>query len=127
MRQAKVSYSQRISRPKPFQLTPIERRDEARSVFRGNPYLRPEYTDALELGLQEAHSWGSIQLNPYLRKTAHAVRFLQTVDTTGLSVATFANVASLTTVGTDLNINVHHGPVTLFGGGSAYRYSSDAS
>jgi len=127
MRQAKVSYSRRISRPNPFQLTPFETRQDSRSVFRGNPNLRAEYTDALELGLQEAHSWGSIQLNPYLRKTEHAVRFLQTVDTTGLSVATFANVASLTTVGTDLNINVHHGPLTLFGGGSAYRFSSDAS
>ncbi len=127
MRQAKLSYSRRISRPSPFQLSPIEYRQDAHSIFLGNPYLRPEYTDAFELGLQEAHGWGSIQLNPYLRKTAHAVRYIQTVDTTGLSVATFANVASTTTVGTDLNINFHHGPVTLFGGGSAYRYRSDAS
>ena len=127
MRQAKLSYSRRISRPSPYQLTPIEFRQDARSVFRGNPNLRAEYTDALELGLQEAHSWGSIQLNPYLRQTAHAVRYIQTVDTTGLMLATFANVASTTTVGTDLNINVHRGPVTLFGGGSAYRYRSDAS
>ena len=127
MRQAKLSYSRRISRPSPYQLTPIEYRQDARSIFRGNPSLRPEYTDALELGLQEAHGWGSIQLNPYLRQTAHAVRFIQTVDTTGLMLGTFANVASTTTVGTDLNINFHHGPVTLFGGGSAYRYRSDAS
>jgi ferric enterobactin receptor len=127
MRQAKVSYSRRISRPNPFQLTPIEYRQDARSVFRGNPDLRAEYTDALELGLQEAHGWGSIQLNPYLRKTAHAVRFIQTVDTTGMSVSTFDNVASTTTVGTDLNVSYHRGPLMLFGGGSAYRYSSDAS
>lgn len=127
MRQAKVSYSRRISRPNPFQLSPVEYRQDARSVFRGNPDLRPEYTDALELGLQEAHGWGSLQLNPYLRKTAHAVRYLQTVDTTGTSVSTFANVASTTTVGADLNVNFRHGPITLFGGGSAYRYSSDAS
>jgi outer membrane receptor protein involved in Fe transport len=127
MRQAKLSYSRRISRPNPFQLSPIESRQDARSVFRGNPYLRPEYTDAYELGLQEAHGWGSIQLNPYLRRTAHAVRYIQTVDTTGLMVSTFDNVASTTTVGTDLNINFHHGPVTVFGGGGAYRYSSDAS
>lgn len=127
MRQAKLSYSRRISRPSPFQLSPIEYRQDARSIFRGNPYLRPEYTDAFELGLQEAHGWGSIQLNPYLRQTAHAVRYIQSVDTTGFSLATFSNVASTTTVGADLNINFHHGPVTLFGGGSAYRYRSDAS
>ena len=127
MRQAKLSYSRRISRPNPFQLTPIDYRQNAQSVFRGNPKLRPEYTDALELGLQEARSWGSIQLNPYVRKTAHAVTYIQSVDTTGLSVSTFDNVASTTTIGADLNMNYHHGPVTLFGGGGAYRYSSDAS
>jgi outer membrane receptor protein involved in Fe transport len=127
MRQAKVSYSRRISRPNPYQLSPIEYRENTRSVFHGNPTLQPEYTDAVELGLQEARSWGSIQLNPYLRKTAHAVRYIQTVDTSGVTVSTFDNVASTTTVGTDLNVTFRRGPLTLFGGGSAYRYSSDAS
>jgi hypothetical protein len=44
-----------------------------------------------------------------------------------VTLSTFDNVASTTTVGTDLNVNFHTGPLTLFGGGSAFRYSSDAS
>ncbi|MGH7602922.1 MAG: TonB-dependent receptor domain-containing protein, partial [Gemmatimonadaceae bacterium] len=78
MRQLKLSYSRRISRPNPWQLSPVVNRSDARHEFHGNPSLRPEYTDAFELGFQDAHSWGSVQLNPYLRKTAHAVRFIQT-------------------------------------------------
>jgi ferric enterobactin receptor len=127
LRQAKVSYSRRISRPNPYQLSPIENRSTARQVFRGNPALRPEYTDALELGLQDARAWGSLQVNPYLRRTTNAVRYIQSVDTAGISLGTFDNVASTTVVGTDLNVNYHTGPITLFGGGSVYRYSSDAS
>lgn len=127
LRQAKLSYSRRISRPNPYQLTPIEYREDARHLFHGNPALRPEYTDALELGLQEARTWGSIQLNPYLRKTAHAVRYIQTVDTTGITLSTFDNVASTTTAGTDLNLTFRRGPISLFSGGSVYRYTSDAS
>ena len=127
MRQAKISYSRRISRPNPFQLSPIEQREDARNVFRGNPELGPEYTHALELGLQETRGWGSVQLNPYLRRTMDAVRFIRTVDASGVSVGTFANVASTTTLGTDLNVTYRNGPLTLFSGGSAYRYSSDAS
>ena len=126
-RQAKISYSRRITRPNPHQLSPVEYRLEARTLFRGNPNLRPEYTDAIELGLQEAHSWGSIQLNPYLRHTAHAVRNIQFVDSSGASVSTYENVASTVTMGSDLNVNARHGPLTLGGGGSAYHYSSDAS
>jgi ferric enterobactin receptor len=127
MRQVKVSYSRRISRPNPFQLSPVVNRDDARSIFHGNPELRPEYTDALELALQETRGWGSFQLSPYLRKTAHAVRYIQVVDSTGITVGTFDNVASTLTVGSDLNLTYHTGPLTFFGGGSAYHYSSDAA
>ncbi|MEO7085804.1 MAG: TonB-dependent receptor [Gemmatimonadaceae bacterium] len=127
LRQAKISYSRRVSRPNPYQLSPIEYKQDTRNVFRGNPDLRAEYTDAMELGYQEAHSWGSIQLNPYLRRTAHAVRNIQFVDSTGVSVSTFDNVASSLTYGSDLNINAHHGPLQIGGGGSLYHYSSDAS
>ena len=127
LRQAKVSYSRRVSRPNPYQLSPIEFRQDTRNVFRGNPGLRAEYTDAFELGYQESRSWGSIQLNPYLRRTSHAVRNIQFVDSTGVSVSTFDNVASTLTVGSDLNLNAHHGPLQLGGGGSLYHYSSDAS
>jgi outer membrane receptor protein involved in Fe transport len=127
VRQAKVSYSRRVSRPNPHQLNPVEFRQDTRNVFRGNPALRAEYTDAMELGMQEARGWGSVQLNPYLRHTSNAVRNIQFVDSTGVPVGTFANVASTTTVGSDLNLNYHKGPLMLGGGGSAYHYKSDAS
>lgn len=127
MRSARISYSRRVSRPNPYQLSPIEMRQDTRNVFRGNPDLRAEYTDAIELGYQEARSWGSLQLNPYLRSTSHAVRNIQFVDSTGVSVSTFDNVASTMTIGTDLNVNARKGPLQLGGGGSVYHYSSDAS
>ena len=127
MRSARISYSRRVSRPNPFQLSPIETRMDTRNVFRGNPALRAEYTDAIEGGYQEARSWGSIQLSPYLRSTAHAVRNILFVDSTGVSVSTFDNVASTLTLGTDLNVNAHKGPLQLGGGGSLYHYKSDAS
>jgi ferric enterobactin receptor len=126
-RSARLSYSRRVSRPNPYQLSPIEMRQDTRNVFRGNPALRAEYTDAIEGGYQEARSWGSIQLSPYIRSTAHAVRNIQFVDSTGVSVSTFDNVASTVTVGSDLNVNAHKGPLQLGGGGSIYRYNSDAS
>jgi ferric enterobactin receptor len=127
LRQAKISYSRRVSRPNPYQLSPIEFRQDTRNVFRGNPGLRAEYTDALELGYQESRSWGSVQLSPYLRHTSHAVRNIQFVDSAGVSVSTFDNVASTLTLGSDLNVNAHHGPLQLGGGGSLYHYKSDAS
>ena len=127
VRQAKVSYSRRVTRPDPFQLNPVEFRQDTRNVFRGNPALRAEYTDAMEFGLQEARSWGSVQVSPYPRHTTNAVRSILFVYSTGVSVRTFANVASTTTIGSDLTLNLHNGPLMLGGGGSAYHYTSDAS
>jgi len=127
MRQAKVSFSRRVSRPDPGQLNPIEYRQDTRNVFRGNPNLDAQYTNSYELALQDARAWGSIQLNPYVRITDHAVRNIQFVDSTGVSVSTFANVANTRTIGTDLNLNVRKGPLQMFGGASAYQYKSDAS
>jgi outer membrane receptor protein involved in Fe transport len=126
-RQLKVSYSRRVSRPNPFQLTPVESRLDSRNVFHGNPDLRAEYTNAIEGGYLESRPWGSIQVTPYIRSTAHAVRNIQFVDSTGVSVSTFDNVASTMQIGTDVNINAHHGPWLLGAGGSAYHYKSDAS
>jgi outer membrane receptor protein involved in Fe transport len=127
MRQAKLSYSRRVTRPNPFQLSPIPWREDSRHEFRGNPALRPEYTDALELGFTETRGWGSVQLNPYLRRTANAVRYIQFVDDAGISISTFDNVASNQTAGADLNVNYRRGPLSLFGGASAWRYRSDAA
>jgi ferric enterobactin receptor len=127
LRQAKLSYSRRVTRPNPFQLNPLPFREDERREFRGNPRLRPEYTDAIELGLQETRPWGSIQLNPYLRRTTNAVRWLQLVDEEGVTVSTFDNIASNQTTGADLNVTYRRGRLNLFGGGSAWRYTSDAA
>jgi len=126
-RSLKFSYARRVSRPNPFQLTPVEQHLDSRNVFRGNPDLRAEYTNAIEGGYLESRPWGSFQLTPYIRSTAHAVRNIQFVDSTGVSVSTFDNVASTLTMGADVNVNAHHGPWLLSGGGSAYHYKSDAS
>ncbi|HEY2066170.1 MAG TPA: TonB-dependent receptor [Gemmatimonadaceae bacterium] len=127
MQQVKLSYSRRISRPDPFQLSPIPWHDDARSIYRGNPEVQPEYTDAFELGLQQTTGWGSVQLNPYVRKTAHAVRFIRYVDANGISIGTVDNVASTITMGTDLNATYKVGKLNFFGGGSAFHYRSDAA
>lgn len=126
-RQVRLSYSRRVSRPSPQQLSPVEYRQDARNVFRGKPGLRPEYTDAAELLFLDAHSWGTVLVNPYLRHAAHALRDIQFVDSSGVSVRTYDNVASTLAVGADLNVKVRHGPLTASGGGTLFQYSNDAS
>lgn len=127
LRQVKLSYSRRVSRPGPWQLSPIERREDSRNVFRGNPDLGADYTNSFDFALQDGRKWGSIQLSPYLRMTDHAVRDIQFIDTSGVLVRTFANVANNMSIGADLNVNYRRGPLQMYGAVSASRYKSDAS
>jgi outer membrane receptor protein involved in Fe transport len=123
----KASYARRISRPFPQFLSSIPVRSDQRTLFVGNPQLRPEYLNAYELTLQESPSWGSIQLVPYFRRSTDAVRVVQRVDSTGTSISMPDNVAQVSTTGADVNVAFHNGPVTFNVGGSGYRYVSDAA
>jgi outer membrane receptor protein involved in Fe transport len=127
LRQVKGSYSRRVSRPDPFQLSPIVSKQDSRNIYHGNPNLGAEYANSYDLSLQEGRKWGSIQINTYLRMTDHAVRSIQTIDSTGVTVRTFENLASTMTIGSDLNVNYRNGPLQLYINGSAWRYKSDAS
>ncbi len=124
--QVKASYSRRISRPDPSQLSPFVERQDAFNIFQGNPGLRPEYTDSYELGYQRSFAAGSVQLTPYYRRRPNAVRYIRTVDSSGITRGTFANVALSTSYGTDLNGNLRAGRLTLFGGGSVFGVRTDA-
>lgn len=126
LRTARLGYSRRITRPDAPQLDPSPFYEDARTVFRGNPLLQPEYTDAIEVSLQDGRPWGSVQVNPYVRFSEDAVRNIRAVNAEGVTVSTFANVASTRTIGTDLNTSIRRGALTLGFGGGMFHYQSDA-
>jgi outer membrane receptor protein involved in Fe transport len=125
MRQLRASYSRRITRPQAPMLDPAEFHESSKMIFRGNPDLRPEYTDAVELQLQDTRKWGTLQVNPYLRYSDDAVRQVRTIDADGVMTATFANVATVRTLGADLNANIRRGRLTLNTGGGLQDYRSE--
>ena len=109
--QARISYSRRVSRPNPYQLSPIEfQPGHAQRLPRQSRSCAPSTRTRSRSAIRSRGRWGSIQLNPYLRSTAHAVRNIQFVDSTGVSVSTFDNVASTLTVGVGSQRQRPHGP-----------------
>lgn len=124
--QLRASYSRRITRPQAGQLDPAERYETSQAVFRGNPDLRPEYTDAYEFGFQRTTGWGSLQVSPYFRHTGDAMRPIRTVDENGVTITTFANAATMRTIGADVNTSVRRGKLAVTVGGGLFDYRSDA-
>ncbi len=105
--QVKLSYSRRIRRPGTQELNPFPTFFDLQNVFLGNPQLSPEYTDAIELGLQHSGQLGSVQLSPFYRRTTDVIRIVIDTDdvVAGREVTSvsFKNLDTGSSWGADLN------------------------
>ena len=126
--QVKVSYSARIRRPDDAdQLDPIVHYQDPLNLSRGNPYLKPEHTNAYELGMQHTAGKATLQVTPFFRRTFDAVRTIRTIDSAGVTTRTFANVATSDSYGGDATVALSGTRLSGFVGSSAYRLVSNAS
>lgn len=125
--QLKLSYSTRIRRPDdPDLLDPTPHALDALNISVGNPHLRPEYIRAVELGFQRTGERVTLQVTPFYRHSNNAVRSIRTVNTSGVTTRTPANIATSDSYGTDATLALSGGRVSGFIGGSAYHESSNA-
>ncbi len=119
-RQVKLSYSTRIRRPDDTDiLDPTPHFADPLNLSRGNPYLKPEYVRALELGLQRTGERMTVQLTPFFRRTFDAVRTLRTIDSAGVATRTFANIATSDSYGGDATVALSGSRLSGFAGASA--------
>ena len=85
-------YSRRINRPGTWQLNPFPSFDDPLNIRQGNPRLRPEYVDAMELSANRLTAWGSLSLTPYYRRTTDVIRRISTVRADGVTVRSAQNL-----------------------------------
>ena len=123
-RQVKASYSKRIQRPQTQMLNSFLFYEDPLNRFRGNPYLRPEYTDAFELGFQQSGKLGSLQLTPFYRHTEGAIRRVRTSQGDTIT-STVANIATADSYGADANASLRAGRLTGFVGANVFHQDSD--
>jgi outer membrane receptor protein involved in Fe transport len=76
-----LSYSRRIQRPAYSDLNPFFTIRDRRNIFRGNPKIEPEYTNAYELGYIRYWEKASFSSVAYYRLTKNVIKRLQRVDT----------------------------------------------
>ncbi len=124
----KLSYSTRIRRPDEGDLLdPTAHYADPLNLSRGNPYLKPEYIRALELGLQRTGERVTVQVTPFWRHTLDAVRSIRTIDSLGVSTRTYANIATADAYGGDATVALGHSRLSGFAGASAYHQVSNAA
>jgi iron complex outermembrane recepter protein len=118
-----MSYSRRISRPGQWQLNPFTTISDPYNVARGNPYLKPELTDALELSAYYNTKPVLVTATVYYRQTNNPFSRYRVLETSGVAVTSWYNLNYNRSTGAELvtRLNLSKAlKMTL--NGNLYRY-----
>ena len=99
------SFSKRVNRPRSRQINPFEDRVDEYNIRKGNPYLKPEYSDSYEVNIGRYSRGISFNIGPYYRYTTEKISRFKTLNDAGISTATFANIDKEVSKGISLNLN----------------------
>ncbi len=100
-----LSYSRRIDRPQNRQLNPFEDRSDSLNVFKGNPDLRPQYHNALELGYTKTLGKTSLVTNLFYRLSTNLISTISTLMPNGVTYSTFQNISKGKSYGVEFIAN----------------------
>jgi iron complex outermembrane receptor protein len=97
-----LSYSRRISRPGQWQLNPFISISDPYNVSKGNPLLKPELTDAVELSAYYQAKIMLVTATVYFRQTNAPISRYRLLDSGGISVTSFYNLDYNRSTGAEL-------------------------
>lgn len=100
-----VSYSRRIRRPRYNDLSPFVTFSDERNYWSGNPDLKPEFTDAFELGHIKYFDEGSLTSSIYYRHTTDEIERIRRVDENGYSATRPENLNTEDAYGLEFTSN----------------------
>ncbi|BDS12865.1 outer membrane beta-barrel family protein [Aureispira anguillae] len=100
--QIQLSYSRRINRPRIHSLNPFGDQTDPQNIRIGNPYLKPEYINSIELTYAKYWKKGSFTTSLYYRHTTDVIRRLYNVDAQGAGYIQFTNFDEVHSYGVEL-------------------------
>lgn len=117
----KFTYSRRIDRPQPIQLSAAPIQSDAETVWVGNPSLRPARTDSFEAGYDYSTRPVTFSGTAYARQIHDQITpysyFAHPGDT--VLISSFENAGKVSREGLDMSLDLHPSPKV------AYSLSSD--
>ncbi len=89
--QVQVSYSRRINRPSYRRLNPFPSRSDNQNFRLGNPFLKPEYIDVVELNFSRFRKGRTLSAGAYYRQVHDKIQYFKYIREDGVSITTFRN------------------------------------
>jgi outer membrane receptor protein involved in Fe transport len=101
-RELQFSYSRRVQRPSPRELNPYIDYSDSLNIETGNPALRPEFSNSLELGIQKYWKSSSLSSSMFYNRTKDVVEDISRLDSTGITYTMPMNINTNTSYGLEL-------------------------
>jgi outer membrane receptor protein involved in Fe transport len=105
-----LSFSRRLERPDAAMLNPYSMGEDDMNSFIGNPLLRSEISNQLQLGLEFRSNAVTIVATPFLTSSSNAIRPIKAVTAAGRSTTTLQNLASTRSAGADISVKAQLAP-----------------
>jgi outer membrane receptor protein involved in Fe transport len=105
--QLMASYSRRIERPRSWWLEPFITWEDAFNVRQGNPDLKPEYIDAMEIGYMKGLGEHSLTFEGYYRITSNKVERIRSVYEENVMLERPENVGKDYALGGEMVLNLN--------------------
>lgn len=126
--QIQASYGRRINRPSFRRLNPFTSYSDRLNIRKGNPFLKPEYIDVLELNISRFKQGKTITAGIFFRRTTDKIRYHTYVQDDGISVTTFENIDNTRTYGAELILSGALAPqIRVTFSGNVFHDEYDAS
>ncbi len=86
-----ASYSRRVNRPRGRSVTPFIDDSDSRNIRTGNPELRPEYTNSMEIGHQWTRKRISVTTSLFWKITNDIIQRYSSIDAQGVRTSSWIN------------------------------------
>ena len=101
-RELQFSYSRRVQRPSPRELNPYVDYSDSLNIEKGNPALKPEFANSLELGIQKYWKSSSLTSSIFYNRTKDVVEDISKLQGDGITVTMPMNINTSTKYGMEL-------------------------
>ncbi|MFC4095641.1 TonB-dependent receptor domain-containing protein [Euzebyella saccharophila] len=99
----KAAYSKRVERTTTFKMNPFPEREHSETLEQGDPTLKPEFIDLVELGITQSFEGGnSLFATAYYRSTQNLVNRVNTIYNDTILNRIYSNVGKSKAIGLEI-------------------------
>lgn len=101
-RELQFSYSRRVERPSPRELNPYIDYSDSLNIETGNPALKPEFSNSIELGIQKYWQKSSLTSSIFYHHTKDVVEDISRLQGSGVTITMPMNINTNTSYGMEV-------------------------